>query len=339
MRPDARPPVRDLVPPLDAWVAAAVRTVWLPVPFARYAVTPAEAATMLRVPETLVARLVDAGLPAADGRVDAHDVFNLALELGWSGSMPVIGFRGALRWLQSPVGELLAPRVWECAFGLPDTEAGPVAVARPFPEAYGGRWVDDPSSEPAGDGPAGRVVLGPGRSIRGRALLSGAHRPVRDPVVRTLVTDVLDSGLRWGKLPFAFQLRADEMAALGYGTCVSVSATLVAQLRARGYTARSRRGTLVAPVATAHTWVEIAGDDGWTVVDPVLVLLRRRLDALDPPGADAPDPAVLADGLLVDRVLPFAVDGDEPLATDPAGRPVELVASYRRIQNQELVAP
>jgi Transglutaminase-like superfamily len=329
--PETRPApyVPGDLPEPAAWVAAAGRTRWIPPEFAAYELSLPDAAARLRAPRELVRRLVDAGLPSdVDGEhVDANDVFNLALELRWPAALPVTAFRGALRWLLRPLPELLAPQPWRCELTAPPQPRQAVHVARPAPQIYGGSWEPDADGPPAASDP--RFRLEPGRTVGGVATLPGRRNALPGEARRQLRA-VLDSGHRWAKLPLALQSRPDVVAGLGYATCVSVSLQLSAALRAAGYPARTRRGYLIAPVATGHSWVEVAGDDGWTVLDPVLVLLHRRLAELEPAARDRPEPE-LADGLLVNRVLASALPADEPLAVTGNGDAVEIATAFRRL--------
>jgi hypothetical protein len=334
---------------VSAWLDAVRRTAWIPPAFARYDLSLDEAALRLRVPREVVERLVDAGLPAggqadggrADGgqagpRVDANDVFNLALELRWHATLPVTGFRGALRWLRQPLPALVEAQDWHCEFTAPLLPAGAVLAARPSPETYGGVWRPEGEQGEHATPPAvepGRMLVAPGRTVCGVASLRGRHTPIRSAVVRERVRAVLDSGHRWAKLPLALQTRPDLVSSLGYATCVSISLSLSAAVRAAGFQTRTRRGFLIAPVATGHSWVEVLDEDGeWKVIDPVLVLLHRRLVEVEPAGhtaATAPEQN-LADGLLVNRVLASALPADAPLAVDGDGAAVELAAAFRK---------
>jgi hypothetical protein len=318
------------VPAESAWVAAAGRTTWIPAEFARYELTLDDAAVRLRAPRALVRRLLDAGLPAdpAGAHVDANDVFNLALELRWHAALPVTAFRGALRWLLRPIPELTAAQPWRCELTAPPQPPGEVHVARPAPQLYGGGWEPDADGPPAARD--ARFTLASGRTVGGVATLPGRRTALPGEQPRRLLREVLDSGHRWAKLPLALQSRPDVVAGLGYATCVSVSLQLSGALRAAGFPARTRRGYLIAPVATGHSWVEVAGDDGWTVLDPVLVLLHRRLAELDPAARDRPEHE-LADGLLVNRVLASALPADEPLAVTRDGGAVEIATAFRKL--------
>lgn len=315
------------------WAAAAARTSWIPPGFACYDLPAADAALRLGVSEGLLGRLVEAGLPVGGpggAFLDPHDVFNLALDLGSPDTLPAIGFRGAVRWLRRPVRELVAERNWSCAFTVPET-AGEVAVASPAPDGDGGSWHPGPG--PAAPVRDGRRRLPPGGTLRGVARLRGRRTPVRSRTAREHVRAVLDSGHRWAKLPLALQARPDLVSSLGYATCVSVSLSLAASLGAAGFEVRTRRGYLIAPVGSEHSWVEFVDEDGRTkALDPVLVLLRRRLEALEPvrDPAAAPEGA-LVDGLLADRVLPTGLTGGEPLAVDGGGTPIKLVTAFRTL--------
>jgi hypothetical protein len=178
-----------------------------------------------------------------------------------------------------------------------------------------------------------------GQTVRGVACLRGRHTPVRSALVRESVRAVLNSGHRWAKLPLALQTRPDIVSSLGYATCVSISLSLSKTLRAAGFHTRTRRGFLVAPVATGHSWVEVLDiDDKWKVIDPVLALLRMRLAEVESAGqavAANPEPE-LADGLLVNRVLASALPAESPLAIDAGGAAVEIAVAFRKADPRDV---
>jgi hypothetical protein len=146
---------------------------------------------------------------------------------------------------------------------------------------------------------------------------------------------VLESGSRWAKLPHELQVLAGRVSSLGYATCVSVSLLLSKELTAAGFEVRTRRGYLIAPVGAAHSWVEVVDEDGLAkAIDPVLVLLRRRLEALEPSGkGSAGSELELVNGLFANRVLPTALAAEEFLAVDGAGAHVGLTTAFRTKTN------
>ncbi len=343
-----RPAPADL-PPISAWVAAVRKTAWIPSTFAAYDMSLEDAAARLRAPVSLLERLIDEGLPAVGApflRVDPNDIFNLGLELGWRGALPVVGFTGALRWLTLPLGALLETQTWYCQLSvavMPD--ARKVGLALPFPEVYAGHWAAE-AGEPLLPSPRrDRVDLPPGNCLRGVARLQGRHQPVRGEAIGRIVRDVLSSGMCWAKLPLTLQNRPAVVSALGYANCVSVSLSVADELRGAGFAARTRRGWLIAPVSTGHSWVEVQDEDGqWKVIDPVLVLLRRRLEAVERPRRSASPQAgagdwELADGLLVNRVLPTALPGDVPLCVAADGGAVDVAASFRKLAPETVTSP
>ncbi|WP_017571401.1 transglutaminase domain-containing protein [Nocardiopsis halotolerans] len=306
-------------------------TAWIPSDFARYDLPLRDAALRLKVTEAFLDRLVAAGLPTGGpggAFVDANDVFNVALDVGAPSTLPALGFRGALRWLRRPLRTLTSARSWGCAFTVPETATGPVLVALPAPEGHGGAWRPAPGTAGARDG---RWEVPPGGTARGVADLRGLRAPIRSELIREHVRAVLRSGQRWAKLPLALQTRPEVVSSLGYATCVSISLSLSAALRTAGFEVRTRRGYLIAPVGTGHSWVEVVDEDGRTkAIDPVLVLLRRRLEALEPVPDTSADPEdELVDGLLANRVLPSDLTAEAPLAVDADGAPVELTTAFR----------
>ena len=343
-----RPAPADL-PPISAWQAAARKTAWIPSAFAAYHMSLEDAAARLRAPVSLLERLIDEGLPAAGApvpRVDSNDIFNLGLELGWRGALPVVGFTGALRWLTLPLGALLEPQTWHCQFSVAASPgARDVRLALPFPEVYAGRWAAETGPPPPPGPRRDRVDLAPGNCLQGVVRLQGRHQPVRGEAIGRIVRDVLSSGMRWAKLPLTLQNRPAVVSALGYANCVSVSLSVAEKLRGAGFAARTRRGWLIAPVSTGHSWVEVQDEDGkWRVIDPVLVLLRRRLEAVERPRRSAsPQTGAgewdLADGLLVNRVLPTALPGDKPLCVAADGGAVDVGATFRKLVPETVTCP
>jgi hypothetical protein len=278
--------------------------------------------------------------PGADGAplVDRCDVFNLALDAGWARAIPVVGFRYAMRWLAAPIAELVGQRRWEVAVGGPTPPEVPaLLVAALDPERHGGgfRDADERPMHTAGDG-VRRVLVAAGETLRGRATVHGEHAPIRSPQIRRAVADALGADLRWAKLPLALHYRPEVAEGLGYATCLTMSAQIARRLRGDGFAVTTHLGWLMGTLSAVHSWVEVRDEDGrLKVVDPALVLLRRRLDALEhaaapglvPRGVPAAD--ALADGLLVNRVLCSAAPAGGALAIDAEGTGRLHVARFR----------
>jgi hypothetical protein len=320
-------------PDVDSWLAAAARTSWLPVDHACYDLPLDQAAGQLRVAPAMVDALLADGMPSAPGAdgaplLDRYDIFNLALDSGWRRAVPVLGYRYAMRWLAAPIDELVERRAWQVGIAGPTpAEVPELLISAPEPERHGGRYVDADARavDTAIDG-VRRMRVAAGETLRGQATVLGHHTPIRAPQIREAIADVVCADLRWAKLPLTLQTRPDVVERLGYATCLTTSARLARRLRGDGFEVTTHLGWLMGMLPAVHSWVEVRDEDGCVkVADPVLALLRRRLDALE--GVDAPSlraraiPAAeqLADGLLTNRMLPTASSTQDPLAIDAAG--------------------
>jgi len=333
----------DGTPDVEHWLAVAARTSWIPLEHARYDLPATQACAQLMVPRaTLDALLVD-GMPSAlgsDGQplLDAHDVFNVALDAGWRRAVPVVGFRSAMRWLAAPIDELVTRRQWQVSIAGPQpAEVSELLIAVPDPERHGGCYVDAHARRagPSADG-VERVRIAADETLRGRATVRGNHTPIRAPEIRRAVDDLLGADLRWAKVPLTLQRCSDAIERLGYTTCVSTSARIATRLSAEGFEVTTHRGWLMGALANAHSWIEVRDEDGCVkVVDPILVLLRRRLEALERTVGSTlsirgiPAPELLADGLLVNRVLSTTASYDSDLAVDASGTGRFVVSNFR----------
>lgn len=336
-------------PDVDSWLEIAARTSWVPPEHARYDLPVGLASAQLRIPgATLDALLADTmpSAPGSDGEplLDPYDVFNVALDAGWRRAIPVVGFRSAMRWLAAPIDQLVEPRQWQLAIAGPEpAEVSELLIAAPDPERHGGRYLDA-DARPVSTAVDGvqRVRLPADETLRGRATVRGSHAPIRAPEIRRIIAEVVCGDLRWAKLPLTLQRRSDEVERLGYATCVSTSARIATQLRAQGFEVTTHRGWLMGALPTAHSWVEVSDEDGRVkVVDPVLVLLRRRVDALERTAASTrsarqlPVAEQLADGLQANRVLSTTASSADDLVIDADGRGRFAVSHFRLLKESE----
>jgi hypothetical protein len=339
----------DRPPDADGWLAAAARTSWLPGEHACYDLPVDQAAAQLRVAAAMVDVLLDDGMPSAPGPdgaplLDRYDVFNLALDSGWRRAVPVLGYRYAMRWLAAPIGELVEPRAWQVGIAGPTpAEVPELLLSAPEPERHGGRYVDADARpvQTAIDG-VRRMRVAAGETLRGHATVLGHHAPIRAPQIREAIADVVCADLRWAKLPLSLQTRPEVVERLGYATCLTTSARLAQRLRGDGFEVTTHLGWLMGMLPAVHSWVEVRDEDGRVkVADPVLALLRRRLDALEGVGAPTlraraiPAAEELADGLLTNRMLPTASSTKDPLAIDAAGTGRLVVARFRPTTERE----
>jgi len=263
------------------------------------------------------------GLPhrILDGeiRYDQCDLFNLALYSGSGATPPEMSFRFALRWMSSPLDDLLARRNWtfradlSCAYpescgGIPGS-----ALAVPIPELYGGSFVMGPGdgSQPVADsdGLLQGFASDGSLSLHASLTLGGDLTALQSPVIREIYSDFLDRHPHWVKLPTPVHVEVDLLDAHGVATCVSASLYLERELQRAGLEARTRRGWVLGMLDLVHAWVEVFDSDGTVrVIDPIFGLFSAMLPNANP---------VLSDPTLSirsNRILPTQRTAGQPVA-------------------------
>ena len=311
---------------LDGLAVGLDRFVHVPAEFASYDTSAADAARFLAVPPAQLDALAAAGLehrPGADGdpRFDYVDLVNVATFAGGGRSVPELALRFLLRFAASPASTWYEPRDWEVTVRLP-TMDGPVAVRVPDLAA------DGVAALPEQPGPAGVKTASPGTSTsagaefvdhgyRSTVRLSGTAQTIRDPHVRAVWTDVVET-LRSGRVVYQMVpeslRRQPELAwSLGQADCIVVARLLAARIAALGQPTRARRGYLLGLVGSDHAWCEVAEDGVWKSLDGIFAFVasgggRERGFALD-----APAFAHACAGSRFNRLLPCVGEDAAPL--------------------------
>ncbi len=220
-----------------------------------FRLSAADAATILRVRPTLLDTLVGFGLPTRRRNgtryFDRHDVTNCALHLG-SGAIA----RAARRFWPAALRRTGGAGRYEVQYQLRCPQPG---------HAQACNWVLV--------GPGGRVVersVCPDEPPLRITTACADVWPELPPEAHAVLDETRD--LEFMMLPTAVRYDVDFIRATGLSDCAGVSRLLVREAVRRGLTARSSYGLIVAPpFAVEHFWAEIAVDDVWVPVDPVLL--------------------------------------------------------------------
>jgi Transglutaminase-like superfamily len=277
-------------PRLDTrWRPALQRLVLVPAEHRAASVDLPSAARELGCGPDVLSALVDAGLPAPDGRLDLHDVMNLGLLSGTGRSTAELGERRLMSVATGDPAGWLGERRWRIAFSAQCPQPRCAAPARPLP----------PAPELAG----GRLHGWHPASAEAEAELStrGRRDEPRTTAVRAVHDDLLAAltagRYRYGWVPAS--MTAPEAAALGTVNCVVAAELLVAAATEAGIEARTRTGMLLGLVGVRHAWTEVREEDRWLPLDPVLAYLAGRT-----PGSN-PQFAGFCRGSTANRLLPW----------------------------------
>lgn len=268
------------------------------------------------------------GLPhlRLDGETlyDQCDLFNLALYSGSAATPPEMSFRFALRWMSSPLDDLLVRRAW--SFHADISCPGPNACmgnaestfAMPIPELYGGSLVVEPNdgTPPVidSDGLLHSLTDDGALSVQASLTLGGDQAAIQSPEIREIYSDFLGSRPRWVKLPPALHIEVDLLNAHGVATCVSASLYLERELQRAGFNVRTRRGWVLGMLDLVHAWVEVLDSDGTVrVIDPIFGLFSAILPNANPWLSD-PNTSIRSN-----RLLPTQRSAAQPIALHRCG--------------------
>jgi hypothetical protein len=302
------------------WSEALGRLFPVPEPHRDETVDRADALDVLRCPEPILDELIAAGLPCsgerAEERFDPHDLFNLALYSRSGTSLAERTFKFALRWMGARTETLLERRLSRFSIRLSAARAGGCeadsswALARPQPERFGGRVVEL-AVQPSHARLEPDWILADGTDyLRVEATVEtvGTRRALESPVLRGIVDEFLDLGLRWVKVPQPVHHDPELLLANGVATCAAASLHLERRCRAAGFEVHTRRGWVIGMLDLVHAWLEVIDEDGRTkLLDPLFALLS------DFTGAPNPDFAELCWGSTLNRLLPTAIPAGETL--------------------------
>lgn len=277
------------------------------------------ASQLLCCGDQLLTELIHRGLPCSgppgQELFDQRDLFNLALYSGSGRTAPERAFSYAVRWMSGPTDAMLVSRSWSVEVRLDCAEpagcgADPSwSLAVPDPESYGGTTR--------------RISIGPGQVAAAAGVLRaegaflgvsstidtvGRCVQIRSGVLRALLGDLLESGLRWVKLPEPMQTAVDRLIPLGVASCVTASLHLERRCRAEGLAARTRRGWALGMLDLVHAWVEVQDEDGEIkIIDPIFALFSGMVGSGNP---ILRDPRI---SVRTNRLLPTVRQAHEPL--------------------------
>ncbi|MFD0689918.1 hypothetical protein [Actinomadura fibrosa] len=289
----------------------------VPEPYRDPRLDTAEALAVLRCGPDVLAELVAAGLPRAEGPdgplFDRHDLINLALNAGTGASAPERALRFALRWMRDGPAAWTAPLAWDFAVEMRAADAAADSRwshTRFLPELTGGMVETWESSAAVRITPGRFEFAGPGPiRFAGRMRTAGTLQELRSPALRRIVSDFLGAGYRWAKLPKPCQYDTEPILAAGFAPCVTASVHLEKEFRAAGYEAESRGGWILGMLDLSHSWVEVVDDDGLVKqIDPVFERLSRYA------GDPHPELGRACLGSRLNRLLPAAIPAGEPEA-------------------------
>jgi hypothetical protein len=326
------------------WFDALEALVAVPAGYREEQVGRIDALEMLRCGEQVLTDLVGAGLPCSGEpgaeRFDRYDLFNLALYSASGVSVPERALSFALRWMTNPPEAWFKPMRWNFSIELTcgrDAGCGPEpwwSLARPYPEAFGGRTLDLRSEPAAGiAGPPGaeaaaattreaatgdavdlEAVGVPRLAVSAQLETRGGRQELRSPVLRRVVDEFMAAGYRWVRLPEEAQWRPADVLPHGVAPCISASLFLQEELRAAGFEAWTRRGWILGMLDLAHAWLEVRDSDGEIkIVDPVFAMLAAHAPAPHPEFAGA------CLGSRLNRLLPTQHYADQPLIRHECG--------------------
>lgn len=288
----------------------------------------AAAAQLLNCSPEILDQLVDSGLPSTDGRFDSRDLYNLGLHSGAGTTGPEQAFGYTLRWLRAPTETLLTARASTFELGarcgLRESCVGSPysVVARPLAKQYDGDVGDLELT--------GSMLVVESTVVSARSAVAiattletrGRLTPLRAPALRAIMTDFLDAGLRWVKLPEPLQSDRDLLAQHGIATCASAGLHLADACERAGYPATTRIGWVIGMLDLVHAWVEVVDDDGEIkVLDPIFALFAAAVPDANPV---LRDPSV---SLRTNRLIPSGLSVGESVAGHACGwrpRPVRV---------------
>lgn len=287
-------------------LAAAFRQV-VPVPpeHSRW-IEPAEALGVLRCTADELRAVVDAGLAQREGLVEAHDVWNTGLYEGSERTTPEREMLVLRHMLASRGGDWVSPRryaVTARAF-CPRAPECPASADWQTPRLPGVNW-------------SGRQTAAGNATWQGDAWLSGREASVRDPGLRGVWMELLDS-YRYHAVPPRLARQTDATRRRGVGECEALSRVLVQELAAAGWPSRLATGHLLGGARTRrHYWVEVADADGEAkALDPAMAILADRFFS--------PRYRRFCGGSLLNRVLPVARNEDFEIEHDGAHGPIAV---------------
>lgn len=302
------------------WQGAVEDVVWIPLPHRSGTLSEAAARRLLRCTPASFAQLVDLGLPSVDGPTgtlyDSHDIQNVGLASKSGRTEVELGMRLVLAFMQAPVQELLQPRRWHYRLRLESPVGVGAAllrsVYRPTPETTGGTLesclLPDGRPAPVVD----EFVKVPQRSeVAGTIVTSGSEQTIRSEQIRTVVFELLESGVRWQYMPESLSAEPHNALAHGIGNCQTLSAALRQRLAEAGVEAHAYHGWTITLSQLDHGWVEVVDDDGivkW--LDPSFSLLAT---------VHGYGPQAFSDlvfGSALNRVVPTRAPLEEPLEAD-----------------------
>ncbi|WP_223199543.1 hypothetical protein [Solihabitans fulvus] len=313
-------------PALAGWLAALARLFVIPAGYRDENVDRVGALDMLRCGPAVLDALIRDGLPCSGEpgaeRFDRYDLFNLALYSGSNSSVPERAIQFALRWMGKAPETWLNPMAWQVGIELACPEqhgcgdAPTWSMARPTPEAFGGRTIEL-RTDPAGATIGREDVTAQGSPAFGLTVdleTRGERRQLRAPALREIVDEFMTGDWRWARMPEELQARPDLVLPHGVAPCISVSLRLAERCAAAGFQARTRRGWILGMLDLAHAWLEVVDEDGQLkVVDPIFAMLSDH--AVDP----HPDFRAVCLGSRVNRLLPSEHSADNPLAQHTCG--------------------
>lgn len=290
------------------WRTAVERVVWIPAEFRNPVVPRSTAMRILRCTEQSFAQLVDLGLPSEEGPdgplYDPLDLKNVGLYSGSGVTEVEVAMRFILSYMRTTPEELTRPKTWGYRLRLL-SDAEPEAPAmrrvyRPTPETFGGEvhaWEPTTGPRPEVDDVSLRMLQG--AEVAGSMTTAGEGNPVRSPEIRTIMTELMESGVRWHYLPRQFELRAAEAYGMGAGSCCVLSLLLEDRLKEAGFEARSYHGWVVAASEIDHGWVEVVDEDGeLKCLDPSFAMLATHN------GFGTPDFHDFVIGSKINRMIP-----------------------------------
>src|SRR5262249_19438285 len=157
-----------------------------------------------------------------------------------------------LRFAASPPASWYEPRDWLVGIRLPAAPGDrppPVRVRVPDISADGVSVVPEAAARGLGP-PASTDLLAEG--YRAVVRLTGASRPVRDPRVRAVCTEVVQALVSgtvvYQTVPESLRTVHHHAWALGMADCIVVSRLIAERIRELGHPARARRGYLLGLV-------------------------------------------------------------------------------------------
>lgn len=322
----ASPPAHDI-----DWRRGVRSVVWVPEEHRQATVSRAVALRMLRCTERSFAQLIDLGLPSVEGAdgplFDPFDLKNASLYSGTGATEVELSMRFLLSFMKDGAAELTKPVTRAYRLQLRASRPGAADVRRvfrPSPEAFGGElrtWSGTGSVQARVEGDC--FWMATGTDVNGVLVNCGAEQ-VASAQVRSIVDDVIGSGVRWHYLPSSMVARPEEVFGLGGASCSVLCSVLERRLSEAGFVAIAYHGWINAAAAVDHGWVEVVDDDGRTKsLDPSLAMLSVAN------GLGTPAFAEFAIGSMSNRVMPTRAPLHRPFVVD--GEDGETVAFSSRV--------